>query len=122
LRGVRHARKFREFLKKRAHLLLFVGALIVFFTFVIKKGIVEHWKDTVNELTETIGDANALACCCSQVQCLPHEFCFSFAHSIPATCRSIAAKGGRPIGVSQSIRFDPFSSLHHQCVAWILSG
>jgi hypothetical protein len=83
--------KFREFLKERAHLLLFVGALIVFFTFVIKEGIVEHWKDTVNELTETIGDANALACCCSQVRCLTNEFCFSFAHGNLATCQSIAA-------------------------------
>jgi hypothetical protein len=40
--------KFRAFLKKRAHLLTFVGALIVFFTFVTKEGIVEHWKDTVS--------------------------------------------------------------------------
>jgi|SRR5215468_8467793 len=40
--------KFRGFSKKRSHLLTFVGALIVFSTFITKEGIVEHWKDTVS--------------------------------------------------------------------------
>ena len=53
-----------------------------------------------------------------------NEFlCFALAHSRLATCRSVAAaKSSGLIGVSQSILVDPFSSLHHQCVAWILSG
>jgi len=40
--------RLRAFVRKRTHLLTFVGGLIVFVTFVTKEGVVEHWKDTVS--------------------------------------------------------------------------
>jgi hypothetical protein len=43
-------KKVELFLRTRSHVLVLVGALIVFLTFVIKEGLREHWKGTADAI------------------------------------------------------------------------
>jgi len=43
-------KKVKLFLRTRSHVLVVVGALIVFLTFVIKEGLREHWKGTADAI------------------------------------------------------------------------
>jgi hypothetical protein len=37
-------------LKKHSHLLIYIGALIVFMTFIVKENLHEYWKETANSI------------------------------------------------------------------------
>lgn len=43
-------KKLELFLRAHSHLLVVVGALIVFLTFVIKEGVGEHWRGTAEAI------------------------------------------------------------------------
>ena len=43
-------KKVKSFLRTRSHVLVVVGALIVFLTFVIKEGLREHWKGNADAI------------------------------------------------------------------------
>ena len=43
-------KRLELFLRANSHLLVVVGALIVFLTFVIKEGLREHWKGTADAI------------------------------------------------------------------------
>jgi hypothetical protein len=42
--------KLEKWCKKHSHLLVFIGAIIVFLTFVIKEGLGERWKETADAI------------------------------------------------------------------------
>jgi len=42
--------RFERFLKKHNHILTYLGALIVFSTFIVKEGLREHWQDVAEAI------------------------------------------------------------------------
>jgi hypothetical protein len=76
------------------------------------------WDSSTNIRTDPAWPQNTATLSCTSGM---------FSHSVRSLIlRTLEDTGwliGEPDGGRQSsIRFDPFSPLHHQCVAWMLSG